>query len=110
MKVVFKTKTPFYYYFDPRKWLAVIMWQLKKLVDWYHRGDIDEITYCEQIIFRRTQCVGCNNSGKSQCCNCDFNGLIKQRDRECTFLMWPKMMGREEWQEYKFLNNINIKI
>lgn len=111
MKVIYKQHTPWIYYISPDRWLAWGMFQLKKIVDRYHRGThISEIAYCEQIIYRKICCPSCNSSGKSKCCNCDFRGKILQRGESCKFHMWPEMMPDAVWNEYKLQNNINISI
>jgi len=111
MIVKYKLRTPLIYYFTPKRWLAYCMWQLKLLVDRYHRGTtISELCYAEQVIYRKQACITCNNSGKSNCCNCDFRGLILQKQSKCKFHMWPEMMNDKDWAEFKKVNNITINI
>lgn len=72
--------------------------------------ELDEHIY-EQIIWRRTEVEKkspkCWNENECKICGCDVLGKTME-DRSCEGKCYTAMMNKEEWEEYKIINNIKL--
>lgn len=91
---------------SPRKWLHFIKGKIL--------SKVLSIEYCELILFRANNpnCKSCIEAGHCLHCGCSMPAAMYVKDNECSAGHWEgfKPFNKEEWEEYKKLYDIQIKI
>jgi len=64
----------------------------------------------EQIAYRRLLCKDdCAIQGKCIYCGCEFYGKTSVQESCNKGMRFPNLMGKQEWEEFKFKNNMSNK-
>ena len=62
----------------------------------------------EQVAYRAALCSDCMEAGKCTYCGCKVPGKLYVKESCNKGDRFPNMMDKEEWEEYKNENNIDI--
>lgn len=62
----------------------------------------------EQVAYRATLCGDCLEAGKCKVCGCKVPGKFYVKQSCNNGDIFPDLMSKEEWEEFKIENNINI--
>lgn len=86
---------------NPKRWWMVIIYYLHKWTSPLPDAHEEIVAYCEQVVFRRSQCPDCVEKGECIRCGCPINGLMLDPKAQDKDYLWGEMMKSEEWEAYK---------
>ncbi len=96
------TKTHFRDWLDPKRWKAVLIFLLKKLL--MKLGDVPgalEAHEIEQYMFRVLACKKCVPAKCVSGCGCYGVERMNGRQDTCSLGRWAPFKTKEEWNKYK---------